>query len=81
MTDSQKLDAILARLDDLTTWQENLSHHVEDLGLAMGALNTRLTNIETCVNRLASRAGVPGVPSIGDSHVPAMPRAAKGKNP
>ena len=72
-----RLDGLDARLDTLTMWEENLSNHVEALGVAMGAMNTRLGEVEQATNRMAQKAGVKGVPALGGSRVPDMPIAAK----
>lgn len=77
MTDSQKLDAILKQLGDLTTWQENLSHHVEELGLHMGTVDARLTEVEKAINRVARKVGETGVPALGGGRPPRMSIAAK----
>ena len=86
MTDSQKLDALIAhqkatdeKIDLLLEHMDNLSNHVEELAMEVSAMNARLTNVEKVVNLLASRAGVTSVPAIGGGRRQSMGIAAKGK--
>ena len=77
MTDGQKLDAILEQLKVLTTWQENLSNHVEELRLHMGTVDARLTEVEKAINRVARKVKETGVPAVGGGRLPRMQIAAK----
>ena len=80
-----KIDGRLGKLEqgqqNLLTWQKNLSHHVEELGVAIGAMSSRLTEVERTTNLIARKVGTTGVPAVGGGHVPSMPLAARGKSP
>jgi hypothetical protein len=67
-----KLDETLSEIKKLSTWQENLSHHVDELGVAMGAMNVRLTEVEHAINRVSTKVQVPSIPSISGGRVPNM---------
>ena len=76
----QKLDAIIARLDNLEKGQENLASQIGELSVEVGAINARLTNVEKVVNVIASKVGVPSVPAIGGGRSSGLSRAAKRRN-
>ena len=79
MTDDQ-FRVLSDKLDRIATWQENLSNHVEQLNISMGAMNSRLGSIELVTLRAASKVGVTGLPTVGATYIPPMPLEAKKPN-
>ena len=60
---TEQFEILNSKLDRLERGQDNLSRHVEELGVAMGAMNDRLTAVEKAVNRVATEVGVEQVPA------------------
>ena len=79
-TDSQKLDAILERIERVETRIGNLSTHQEAMTIEIGAINTRLGQMETTINKVAITVGVPGLPASDSAgRVGSLPLAAKSR--
>ncbi len=79
-----KIDALATqidtRLNELKQGQTNIASQIEELNLEVGAVDTRIKNVETVVHQLASKAGVQSIPALGGGRTSSLPRAAKGKS-
>ena len=60
--------------------RQNLASQIGKLTIEVHSMNTRLTSVEKVVTRVASKAGMEGVPAIGGGQPSSLPRAAKGKD-
>ena len=68
------------RLDGIEVKIDNLAVQQEELSIEIGALDTRLSDVQRVVNQLASRARIQSVSSLSGSR-PATPLAAKPGTP
>ncbi|MCY4507915.1 MAG: hypothetical protein OXG35_13285 [Acidobacteria bacterium] len=71
MTDDQFRAAVLEKLDNLASLQE-------ETALEVAAVKTRLGNVENTVNRIASKVRVQSIPALGGSGRSVESLAAKG---
>lgn len=73
------LRQILDRLDGLDTKVDNLAHHQEAMAVEIAAVNTRLGQMETTINKVAITVGVPGLPASDSAgRVGILPLVAAG---
>ena len=61
------LTEITKRLNSIDSHLEKMDGRLEELAIEVGAVKTRLGNVEHVVNVLASKAGVESVPALGGS--------------
>ena len=59
----KKIDAILEELGHIKSAIGNLASHQEAMAIEIGAINTRLGQMETTINKVAIKVGVPGLPA------------------
>jgi len=72
----ERFNAINKRFDRLESKVDNLAAQQEQLGIEIGAVDTRLSSVERVVNQLASRAGIQSLPALGGNRA-GLPLAAK----
>ena len=71
MKDSEFQQKVLTALD-------NLAAHQEAMFIEIGAINTRLGQMETTINKIAIKVGVPGLPASDSAgRVGSFPLAAQ----
>ena len=71
MTEDQFRAEVMRRFDEMDAKLDNVASQVGELSVEVGAINTRLTNVEKAVNQIASRVGIPSIPAIGGGQLAA----------
>ena len=56
-------EIIVSALKPLDEKLDNLGKQISDVEVEVGAINTRLGQMETTINRTAAKVGVPGLPA------------------
>ena len=64
---TKRLNSIDSRLEKMDGRLEKMDGRLEELALEVGAVKTRLGDVERVVNVLASKAGMESIPALGGS--------------